>query len=409
MALAPDGSVYVGGASHLFHLSGDGSQLLDSASTTGQPVLSMAVNSGALFTVGAAPPNGTQTLRRLTSDLRSGPVAYLQGVTSVAVSFDAGGNLLLAGSATPMLPTVAPLQGPFSPATGFISAIAPDLSNTLFSTFSGDRHLFSVANAVPSPDGAIVFGGSTQRSYPQSFFYPFPPGPNDAGASDVYVAKLIPHLPELRIDSIANAASFIAVPLAANETVIVHGWGFGEDVQVLLDDAPIPVLSHTAGTIVAIVPEGFRTDGAARVQVQSGGVGSNTIAMPVSAASPGLFSVDGSGAGQGYILNPGGTMNSPPNPVAEGDPITIYLTGGALGVPVSVTVDGFAASVIGVTSGLVDGLPGPVYKVGAVVPRPSDMADKNPFLKNFKMPPTVVVQVTMGVVQSQNRIVLSVK
>jgi uncharacterized protein (TIGR03437 family) len=410
MALAPDGSVYVGGGNHMFHLSGDGSRLLETASTGGQPVASMVLNgTGEVFIVGAAPPNGTQTLRRLTGDLHFGSAEYLAGVTSAALSFDTAGNLLVAGAATPLLPTVAPLQGPFAPVTGFVSAMAPDLSSTLFSTFSGDRHLFSVANAVASPDGAIVFGGSTQRSYPQGVFYPFPPGPNDAGSSDVYVAKLLPQLPALRIDSIANAASFIADPLSANETVIIRGWGFGDDVQVLLDDATIAVLSHTVGTIMATVPDGFPADVASRVQVQSGGVRSNAIAMPVSAASPGLFSVDRSGLGQGYILNPDGTQNSPSNPVAEGDPITIYVTGGALGVPVSVTVDGFVAKGTGVSSGRIDGLPGAVYKVSAIVPRPSDMADQNPILKGFKMPPTVPVQVTMGVVKSQNGITLSVK
>jgi uncharacterized protein (TIGR03437 family) len=97
--------------------------------------------------------------------------------------------------------------------------------------------------------------------------------------------------------------------------------------------------------------------------VQSGGA-SASIFSPFTAAAPGVFSVDGSGLGQGYILNADGTLNSPSNPAMEGAKITIYATGvgpmtfsggfAVTGAPVEALIDGFLAPGIAAVLG-----PGP--------------------------------------------------
>jgi uncharacterized protein (TIGR03437 family) len=337
-------------------------------------------------------------LTRFSRDLEAGAPMPLQGVTDAKLAFDQAGNLLLSGSATPALPTVAPLQGPFSPMTGFVSAMAPDFSGILFSTFAGDRHIFSVANAASAPDGSITFAGSTQpSSLLQGDYYPFPPGSDDSGSGDVYVARLAPRVPALRLDSITNAASFAANPLAANETVVIRGQGFGEDAAAIVDGQELPILSRAPDRMVAVIPAGFRSDGSARVEVESGSARSNSVLMPASAASPGVFSVDGSGAGQGYILGSNGTLNSTSNPAAEGESITIYLTGGSPGVAAAVFVNGFPANVLGAVLETTEEFPGPVLKLRAVVPQ-----------LPFK-PPAVSVQVVSGEVKSQIGITMSVK
>jgi uncharacterized protein (TIGR03437 family) len=61
----------------------------------------------------------------------------------------------------------------------------------------------------------------------------------------------------------------------------------------------------------------------------------NTIAMPVSPASPGLFTVAQSGSGQGCILNQDYSLNSAANPAARGDVVMIWGTGGGQTVPAS--------------------------------------------------------------------------
>ncbi len=42
------------------------------------------------------------------------------------------------------------------------------------------------------------------------------------------------------------------------------------------------------------------------------------VRMPVLGSRPGIFTVDGSGRGQGAILNEDGTLNSPSNPARKG-------------------------------------------------------------------------------------------
>jgi uncharacterized protein (TIGR03437 family) len=48
----------------------------------------------------------------------------------------------------------------------------------------------------------------------------------------------------------------------------------------------------------------------------------------VLASRPGIFSLDGSGHGQGAILNEDGTINSPSNPARRGSIISVFATGG---------------------------------------------------------------------------------
>jgi uncharacterized protein (TIGR03437 family) len=400
LALAPDGSTYIAGWKNLFHLSAGGDKLLGGISTGSQSVYSLAMDAeGSLYAAGPALPAGMQSLVRFSADLKPDSQVTLEGVNSAKVSFDESGNLLLAGGASPALATVAPLQGPFSPMTGFVSTLAPDLSGIVFSTFAGDRHLFSVSNAAPTPDGSIAFAGSTQPTYGADAYYPFPPV-NDASSSDVYVALLSPRVPSLRLDSVLNAASFDANPLAANETITLRGHGFGNDATVLLDGQALPVLLRAPGRIVAAVPSGFETDGSAHIAVQSGGARSNDVLMPVAAASPGVLSVDGSGAGQGYVLNSDGTLNGQSNPAAQGDFITVYVTGGSPDVPASVVINGFALGALGATLGTVDAFPGPVLQVRANVPV---------LPMGFTVPRSVPIQVVSSGVYSQRAISMWVK
>jgi uncharacterized protein (TIGR03437 family) len=136
------------------------------------------------------------------------------------------------------------------------------------------------------------------------------------------------------------------------------------------------------------------------------------VLVPAAPASPGLYSVDGSGFNQGYILNSDGTMNSPSNPAAPGSAITILatgfgpytLTGGyaVLAQPPAVFIDEFYANGIIATLGPVAGLPGNVYQISVTVPDPAKLAAQNPNLLNFKMPPQVSVVLVLGAVNPLN-------
>jgi uncharacterized protein (TIGR03437 family) len=200
--------------------------------------------------------------------------------------------------------------------------------------------------------------------------------------------------------------------LSVGETIAVEGAGFTSDAQLFMNGSAIPTLSITPSQINAVVPMNL-TGTAAVVQVQTGGGSSNQVLLAIAAASPGIFSVNGTGYGQGYILNQDGTLNSPSHPASRGDKITIYATGvGAVSFfngyavtanPVSVYIDGFYASGVAAVMGPADGFPGTVYKLTVYVPNPTP----NPDVGSFAFPPLVPVVLTIAGQSSQYALSIS--
>jgi uncharacterized protein (TIGR03437 family) len=450
LALAPDGSAYVGGPQHIFKLSADGSSLLATTAPTFQPAQFVSDANGNLYAAGralrtqaqagvvhsfvnavAAPglPGGNgysgnvAIVAKFAPDLSPISAALVGGErdnSAASVSLDSSGNVLLAGSTTShMFPTRAPLQSQFASQTGFVAQLSADLATLSFASYEGDTRPFSILNAMTAKDGSLVFGGSPLQYYSIPFDGPYQPQSGPAQPPHVFVARLDLSVPSPRLDSVANAASFASVPLTANEAIVLTGDGFGADAQVLVDGQPVTVLSSSAKSITAVLPADFKSDGASQVAVSSGGTLTNSILAPDKPGAPGIFSVDGSGVGQGYILNADGTLNSPSNPTAMGSVISIFATGpGPITIsgPFAVTqvvpavfIDGFYADGVDARLGPVDGLPGNVYQLRVIVPDPSRYANVNPNLAGFKMPPQVSVQMLIGDVYSQQGIALSVK
>ena len=167
------------------------------------------------------------------------------------------------------------------------------------------------------------------------------------------------------------------------------------------------------------LPQLFRADiagGAAAVEVQSGGASTNQVLMPVAVASPGLFSADGTGGGQGYILNKNGTLNTPANPAAPGDRITIMATGvgpvsftdgyAVTEFPANVFIDGVYCAGVAATMGPLSGFPGNVYRITVYVPNPAVLfATSNP---GFTFPPLVGIFMEIDGVKSQAGITISI-
>ncbi len=98
-------------------------------------------------------------------------------------------------------------------------------------------------------------------------------------------------------------------------------------VRVLVDDIPAVILYAQARQINFVVPWSLAGRATARVEVDYGGRRSAPAQIQLYDASPGIFSVDGSGLGQGAILNQDGSLNGTGNP-AEGDSVVmLYATG----------------------------------------------------------------------------------
>jgi len=434
LALESDGTAVVAGGGTIYRIYWGGLSLVDTASVAGT-VYAVAVDSsdniyaaggtgsqlfsgtpGAFQTASMTVPPypgtlgnfgvGDALVSKFDSQLRPLSATLLGGEASdqaQAVALAANGSVIVGGSTnSKALPMRGAAQSSFASATSFLAGLSPDLSTLQFSTFAGDTRAFSILSAAPMPDGGAVFAGSTVGPISQSP-YSSSAIPNASQALVVRATVGAPAGP--RIDSVANTASRLGVALSAGETFVVTGAGFGSDAALLVNGTTLPLIGKSSTTLTAATPLDFTSPSAATVTVQSGGA-SSSILVPFASAAPGVFSVDGSGLGQGYILNADGTLNSPANPALEGSKITIYATGvgpmtfvgpyAATSSPVEVVVDGFLAPGIAAVFGPVAGLPGNVYQISVYVPQPSIYGAINGSFKNVYLPSESAVTLVMN-------------
>jgi uncharacterized protein (TIGR03437 family) len=203
------------------------------------------------------------------------------------------------------------------------------------------------------------------------------------------------------ISTVVNGASFLDGPVSPGELVTIFGANFGppsdargdldgdfvvdsvENTQVLFDSVAAPLLFASPNQINTVVPFGVAAPGT-KVQVLYQGQPTASATVPVQAASPAVFALDGSGGGQGAILNQDGSVNSGTNPARTGSVVVIYSTGAGLTsppsvdglltslpypeptLPVTVSIDGKPAQILyaGAAPGLVAG----VLQINAAVP-----------------------------------------
>jgi uncharacterized protein (TIGR03437 family) len=125
----------------------------------------------------------------------------------------------------------------------------------------------------------------------------------------------------------------------------------------MFDGIPAAVLYAEANQINAVVPYGVGST-STQMTVQFNGQSYGPIAMPVAAAVPGIFTLDGSGHGQAAVLNRDGTLNSISNPAARGSIITFFACGAGLMTPVVAD---------GTISPLTLPLPAPVLPVSVAI------------------------------------------
>ena len=429
-AVAPDETAYVAGPNGIFHLNATGTALLSSAQGPINASVMTVAPDGSLYLAGAPSNNSQQPFQATAGAFQSAsllrPILPGQAIstpgTAIArmdaqlantlaatyfgsaynqievMTLDSAGNLYVAGATGPQgLPARTPLQGGFAPSTGFMSELTGDLTTLLFSSYLGDNEYFTVGGVAASPNGSVIIGGATGQ-----------PGAAGLGPMNIYVNDLtLAPPPALRVDAVDNAASLLDTPLSTGETIVVHGAGFGSDAQLTIGADVVPAISMTSTSITAVVPQTV-PNAAAQVTVRSGGVGSNAVVVPVAAAAPAIFSQNGSGYGQGYVLNKDGTLNTPSNPAAPGDRITIFATGvgpvsftqgyAVTEFPVSVYIGGVYADGVAAVMGPVNGLPGSVYQITVTIPNPA----------TFKFPPLVGVMMQINRVNSQSGIAISI-
>jgi uncharacterized protein (TIGR03437 family) len=239
--------------------------------------------------------------------------------------------------------------------------------------------------------------------------------------------------PVLTAAGVANAASYASGAVAPGEIVSLFGSAIGppspaslaltnpvlvanslQGVHVLFDGVPAPVLYASAGQVNVVVPYAVSGESATQVQLEYLGALSAPMSLPVAATTPGIFTLDASGAGPGAVLNAADeSVNSAANPVAPGDWVSIFATGAGATTPAG--VDGLLANGpsyppnanVTVTIG---GLPCQLNYEGAAPGLVSGVVQINAQVPAAVTPgPGVPVGVSIGGIAAQSGVTLAVR
>ena len=208
--------------------------------------------------------------------------------------------------------------------------------------------------------------------------------------------------PSISAGGFVSAATFMAAPnnqVAPGQIISVFGQNFTsaasanataiplptqlspQNTSITACGVSVPLYSVFPGQINAQLPLECPTTGTVTATVTAGGQ-TGTQTFSVAAASPGIFTVNGSGAGDGVILHADNSLVSSAKPATAGETVVIYATGlgttkpafatGAAAnlayntvMPVTVTIGGQPATLT--YAGLTQSLVG-LYQVNAVVP-----------------------------------------
>jgi len=152
--------------------------------------------------------------------------------------------------------------------------------------------------------------------------------------------------PTIWNQSLVNAATMQPGPVVPGETVVLFGNGLGPDTlqpaqienngflsktlagtRVTFNGIPSPLIYTVQNQVAAIVPYAVAGLSTVTVQVQATNFTSGPINVDVVGSSPGIFSANGSGKGQGAILNQNYSANSSRNPATKGTQIVLFATG----------------------------------------------------------------------------------
>ena len=218
-----------------------------------------------------------------------------------------------------------------------------------FSSYFGGLERDRATDIVIDPRGQYYVVGESGLGFPTTpeSFQPLFGG----GSGDAFVVKFQQvFLPR---DGYGNAAKFESAErggISPQEIVVGFGYNVGPEdpigpifddqgilprelggVRVLLDTKTNPMLfaSHTQTTF--ITRSTIRVPGPIYLNFEVDGDPSSVFKIPIVPSNPGIFALDASGTGQGAILNPDGTVNSPDNP--SDSFIVAFGTGGGKTTP----------------------------------------------------------------------------
>ena len=230
---------------------------------------------------------------------------------------------------------------------------------------------------------------------------------------------------------ILNAASQAPGQLAPGEIFTIFGLGIGpaptglqfdpsgkvatslNRTQVMVNDIPAPLLYASPGQLNAIVPYETGISGIARIRVTSAGQVSGAWDVPLAGASPGIFTIGSTGAGQGAVLNQDSSVNGAANPVARGSVIQIFATGEGQTSPAgqtgAVTGSAGGAPILHVTV-TIGGIEAPLQFAGSAPDAVAGLLQVNVVVpQGAPSGPAVPLVLSVGGVGSQGGVTIAVQ
>jgi len=149
------------------------------------------------------------------------------------------------------------------------------------------------------------------------------------------------------IQSVVNGASMLPGPVSPGEMITLLGDNLGPNtpavmadadadgfidtslsgVSVTIDGKPAPIIYASASQINVQVPYAAAIGANKTVSLTNGTAPAATATVTIALTAPGIFSLDGSGAGQAALMNANGTLNLPQNPAKIGDVVSFFVTG----------------------------------------------------------------------------------
>jgi uncharacterized protein (TIGR03437 family) len=180
--------------------------------------------------------------------------------------------------------------------------------------------------------------------------------------ADASLRLLQPTNQAILIGSVRSAATEAIKSVSPGKIVVIYGVGMGPaqlvqaapksgvypnsvgGTQVFFDGILASLIYSSATQVAVVVP--YEVSAATTAMtIQYGGQISLPYSLSVAPVSPGIFSANGTGAGQCAALNADGSVNDAAHPARPGDLISLYVTGEGLDNPPQ--SDGNVTSVVG--------------------------------------------------------------
>lgn len=325
-------------------------------STNGAPISFTAASGATWLTVtpnvGVVLPGEQQTLT-ITADpttLTPQAAPYVgkisiatsgPAVTSKAQTITAN---LTVNSSTPWISNIWPPTLPVNAGAQTITILGANFYKATIASVQGvatplvTTVLSATALLAVVPAAELVTAGSLAITVAN-------PSP---GGSSLPTQLAVANVPS--ITAVTNVASYGATAVSPGELITIFGANIGpatpssmtitnglvdtnlSGVTLTIDKQPAPLLYVSQSQVTAQVPYEVTLGTGKQVTLTNGSDPAANSTVTIAAQAPGLFTSDGTGAGQAAALNYGAssqvyTLNTAAVPAHAGDTVLLYLTG----------------------------------------------------------------------------------